>query len=152
MNDPAFLFYSSDFLVGTMFMSDAQVGQYIKLMCTQHQKGHLNEKDMLKICPTLDEDVIVKFKKDDKGFYYNERLENEIKKRKAYSESRRNNRLSSTTKPKNIKKDMNNICQTHVEHMENENVNENINKDIDNKDEEKIKKEWLDKASSLFKK
>lgn len=152
MNDPAFLFYSSDFLVGTMFMNDEQVGQYIKLMCTQHQKGHLNEKDMLKICPTLDEDVMSKFKKDNKGFYYNERLENEINKRKAYSESRRKNRLSSTTKPKNNKKDMNNICQTHVVHMENENENENEDINRDNREEEKIKKEWLDKASSLFKK
>ena len=44
--DPAFLFYSSDFLTGTMFMSDSQLGKYIKILCTQHQKGHLSEKDM----------------------------------------------------------------------------------------------------------
>ena len=29
--DPAFLFYSSDFLTGTMFMSDTQLGKYIKI-------------------------------------------------------------------------------------------------------------------------
>ena len=46
MKDPAFLFYSSDFLSGTMLMSDEEVGQYIRLLCLQHQKGHLKEKDM----------------------------------------------------------------------------------------------------------
>jgi hypothetical protein len=30
MKDPAFLFYSSDFLIGTALLSDAEVGQYIK--------------------------------------------------------------------------------------------------------------------------
>ena len=42
--DPAFLFYPSDFLTGTMFMTDEQVGKYIRLLCAQHQKGHLCEK------------------------------------------------------------------------------------------------------------
>lgn len=127
MNDPAFLFYSSDFLVGTMFMNDEQVGKYIKLICTQHQRGHLSEKDMLKICTTYDEDVFSKFKKDENDLYYNERLESEINKRKAYSESRRNNRLSSNTKEKKGKKDMSNISKTYDKHMENENINIIIN-------------------------
>jgi len=92
MKDPAFLFYSSDFLSGTMLMSDEQIGQYIKLLCLQHQKGHLKEKDMLNICKTYDEDIFSKFKKDKEGNYYNERLDSEIQRRKKYSESRRNNR------------------------------------------------------------
>ena len=96
--DPAFLFYSSDFLTGTALMSDEQVGKYIKLLCYQHQKGHLTERDMLKICSTHDEDILCKFEKDENGLYYNVRLQQEVEKRKAYSESRRPNR---------IKKDMN---------------------------------------------
>lgn len=92
MKDPAFLFYSSDFLSGTMLMSDEEIGQYIKLLCLQHQKGHLKEKDMLSVCKTYNEDIFSKFIKDEDGNYYNERLEYEINKRKAYSESRRNNR------------------------------------------------------------
>ena len=59
--DPAFLFYSSDFLTGTMFMSDVQLGKYIKLLCVQHQKGHLSEKDMLNICKRYDKDIFEKF-------------------------------------------------------------------------------------------
>jgi hypothetical protein len=121
MKDPAFLFYSSDFLTGTMFMCNEQVGKYIRLLCCQHQKGHLTEKDMLKICETYDENIFDKFIKDENGFFYNLRLENETIKRKNYSESRRNNRKG--------KKDMNNICESYVKHMENENENENINKD-----------------------
>ena len=115
--DPAFLFYSSDFLTGTMFMTDSQLGKYIKILCTQHQKGHLSEKDMLKICKRYDKDIFEKFTKDDDGKYYNIRLESEITKRKDYSKSRANNRKNKLT--------YENICFSYVKHMENE--NENIN-------------------------
>lgn len=116
--DPAFLFYSSDFLTGTMFMNDTQLGKYIKLLCTQHQKGHLLEKDMLKICKRYDKDIFEKFAKDSDGKYYNIRLQKEIDKRKNYSKSRSENRKNKIT--------FENICFSYVKHMENE--NENINK------------------------
>jgi uncharacterized protein YdaU (DUF1376 family) len=126
MKDPAFLFYSSDFLTGTSFLSNDQIGKYIRLLCYQHQNGRLKEKDMLKICETYDEDIFDKFQKDEDGLYFNARLEDEINKRKAYSESRRNNRKKKETQHQ----DMNNISLSYVEHMENENVNENINTDL----------------------
>ena len=132
--DPAFLFYSSDFLTGTMFMDNEQVGKFIRLMCAQHQKGRLTEKDMLKICGTHDEDIFEKFALDGAGLYYNERLEQEVEKRKAYSESRRNNRKK--------KEDMIDTSLSYVQHMENENENENIidNVVIDKPIEEKPKR------------
>lgn len=117
--DPAFLFYSSDFLTGTLLMSMEQKGKFITLLCIQHQKGHLSEKDMLHICGSYDEDVFTKFQKDAQGKFYNIRLEEEVDKRKAYSESRRNNRKK--------KEDMNNTSSSYVEHMENENENEDVN-------------------------
>lgn len=117
--DPAFLFYSSDFLTGTMFMSDTQIGKYIKILCTQHQKGHLSEKDMLKICKRYDKDIFEKFVKDEDGKYYNIRLEKEITKRREYSKSRSDNRKN--------KINFENICFSYVKHMENENENININ-------------------------
>ena len=120
MKDPAFLFYSNDFLSGTMLMSNEEVGIYIKLLCLQHQQGHLKEEDMLSIGAT--KKIFSKFIKDDEGNYYNERLEYEANKRKAYSESRKNNRKKKET----YGKDMFNICNSYEEHMENE--NENINK------------------------
>lgn len=126
MKDPAFLFYSSDFLSGTLLMTDEEIGQYIKLLCLQHQKGRLKEKDLLNICKQKNDEIFSKFIKDENGDYYNQRLEIEILKRKAYSESRRNNRKKKET----YEKDMNNICNSYVEHMENENVIENINETV----------------------
>lgn len=148
--DPAFLFYSSDFLTGTMLMSDEQVGMYIKLMCLQHQKGHLKEKDMLNICKRHDEDVFSKFIKDDEGNYYNLRLEKEIEKRKKYSDSRRNNRLSKSKEEK-FDEDMSNTSNTYVPHMENE--NENINENINNilNEEEKKSGKKISKLEELYK-
>lgn len=137
MKDPAFLFYSSDFLSGTMLMTDEEIGQYIKLICLQHQKGHLKEKDILNICKTHNEEIFSKFKIDEEGNYYNERLEIEVNKRKAYSESRRKNRKKKEEK-ETYEEDMKNICNSYEEHMENENIN--INKNIDlikNKDRDK---------------
>jgi len=41
--DPAFLFYSSDFLSGTFTLSNEHKGMYITLLCLQHQKGRLKK-------------------------------------------------------------------------------------------------------------
>ena len=76
--DPAFLFYSSDFLTGTLLMSMEQKGKFITLLCIQHQKGHMSERDMLQICGTYDEDIFDKFQKDSDGKFFNERLKEEI--------------------------------------------------------------------------
>lgn len=143
--DPAVLFYTSDFLTGTLTMSDEQIGKYIKLLCFQHQKGILSEKDMMNICKTYDEEIWAKFVKCEEG-YYNKRMREEADKRRAYSESRRNNKLK-------IKKaeHMTNISSSYEEHMENENeiVNEHINKDIIiNK--EKTQKIKIDKEPLVF--
>lgn len=140
--DPAFLFYSSDFLTGTILMSDEQVGQYIKLMCLQHQKGRLEEKDMLKICGKHDKDVFSKFEIDEQGLYYNSRLEKEILKRRSYSESRSKNRQNSK-KEETYEEHMINICETYDKHMENENININYiknKKEIDKRCGEKEEK------------
>jgi len=108
--DPAVLFYTSDFLTGTMTMTNDQVGMYIRLLCLQHQKNFLSEKDMLSICKSYDEDVFSKFEKNDQG-YYNERMQIEYDRRKKYSESRSNNRK---------KKDMLIISKSYENHMETE--------------------------------
>jgi len=143
--DPAFLFYSSDFLTGTMFLTNEQIGIFIRLLCVQHQKGRLREKDMLKICKTYDEDVFEMFTKDDENLFYNERLEAEVNKRKAYSESRRKNRKNKTTPLKNT-------SLTYVKHMENENENENviINRNR-NKSNIPTKEEFLEYATVIYK-
>ena len=128
--DPAVLFYTSDFLSGTMTMRNEQVGKYIKLLCIQHQQGHLSEEDMLEICGAYDERIFSKFVKDEQGLYYNVRMELEANKRRAYIESRSKNRKGNKNEDMNehMEKDMNEDMLNHmIPHMENENINENIN-------------------------
>lgn len=154
MKDPAVLFYTADFLIGVSDLTDEECGKYIKLLCLQHQKGHLSEKQiclffslpyeehMKNICSTYEKEVknengtktqtkvlknffsaelLSKFKIDEEGNLFNERFEEEARKRAKFSESRRNNRKKKT----DSEEDMKNICSTLVEHMENENVNVN---------------------------
>lgn len=124
--DPAFLFYSQDFLVGTMFMTNEQVGKYIKLLCVQHQKGGISKKDMENICEGYDEAIYNKFILEN-DTYYNTRLKEETIKRSKYV----SNRLKNFNKSKN--KDMEIHMETHMEtHTENENENENKDANYNN--------------------
>lgn len=135
--DPAVLLYTSDFLSGTYTMSDEQVGKYIRLLCFQHQKGKLTEKDMQSICKGYDEEVYSKFDLID-GYYVNKRMYEEAEKRSKFTESRRKNASA-----KHMPKHMDN-------HMENEIENENINEnriEYINADFEKLWNEWIEYKS-----
>lgn len=116
--DPAVLFYTSDFLSGTFTMTDEQVGKYIRLLCLQHQKGKLTEKDMLSICKAYDNEIWEKFDQVD-GFFINDRMYNEAIRRSKFTESRRNN-------AKSVKTDS--ISKAYAQHMETETIT--TNKDI----------------------
>jgi hypothetical protein len=122
--DPAVLFYTSDFLSGTFTMTDEQVGKYIRLLCLQHQKGKLTEKDMLSICKAYDNEIYEKFDQVD-GFFINDRMYNESIRRSKFTESRRNN-------AKSVKNDSISIASAkHMHtHMETETETINVNKDI----------------------
>ena len=135
--DPAVLFYTSDFLVGTITMTMEQRGKYITLLCLQHQKQKLTLKDLKMYLNEEDIEVADKFPLQSDGFYYNLRMYEEALKRKNYTESRRNNRK------KKDDVDMNLLKESYVNRMENENedvnedvnvnklVNENVNKNVD---------------------
>lgn len=112
--DPAVLLYTSDFLTGTMTMTNEQVGKYIRLLCLQHQKDGLTEEDMLNICITYDKHIYSKFTHAD-GVYFNDRMRQEKVKRAEYSKSRSGNRKG---KHKEV-----DISKSYVNHMED--VNEN---------------------------
>ena len=96
--DPALLFYTSDFLSTTQGLSLEEIGMLIKLLCIQHQNGHLSKKAVKLAVGEATEDVLSFFKLDENGLYYNERLDNEKKRRADYSESRRKNRLNKVNK------------------------------------------------------
>ena len=109
--DPAVLFYTSDFLSGTFTMDYEQKGKYITLLCLQHQKGFLTQKDLKLVLSDTDIEVFEKFVLADDGFYYNIKMKECADKRKAYSESRRNNRKSKSVD------DMNNLSKRYDEHI-----------------------------------
>lgn len=124
--DPAFLFYPADAAEDVSHMNRLERGCYFDIVQAQKKFGRLNLSlikkilghdfdgcwDSIKICLSYVDDM-----------YFIEWLENSIEKRKAYSESRKNNRKGIKTQ------DMSNICESHdstyVEHMGNENRNEN---------------------------
>ena len=122
--DPAVLFYTSDFLSGTFTMTNEQVGKYIRLLCLQHQKGKLTEKDMLSICQAYDVDIWEKFEQLD-GFFINNRMYDEAIRRSKFTESRRNN-------AKSVKTDSTSeaLAKHMPTHMETETESITINKDI----------------------
>jgi hypothetical protein len=123
--DPAFLFYPADFYMGTVTMTDEQVGKYLRLLILQFQKLRLTEQDMSYICKTYDKDIYSKFTKED-DLFYNKRLDEEIIKRRNYSKSRSDNR--KTTPKETYDKHMIKISKSYDNHMENENENRNDNK------------------------
>jgi 5-methylcytosine-specific restriction endonuclease McrA len=90
-HDPAFLFYSNDFLSGVADLTMEERGQYITLMCLQHQKGHISEKTIRLNVGSISVDVLSKFQQDENGCYYNERLQKEIEKRDRFAKSRKEN-------------------------------------------------------------
>jgi uncharacterized protein YdaU (DUF1376 family) len=122
--DPAFLFYSSDFLNGVADLTMEERGQFITLLCLQHQKGTLTDKTIRLSLGSVSVDVLSKFLKDKDGNFYNERLSEEIEKRIQFTESRRNNG-SKGGRPKNNTKPLG-LAKHNLMEDVNENENENI--------------------------
>lgn len=106
--DPAVLFYTSDFLSSTITMTMEQKGKYISLLCIQHQQSFLTEEDLDTFLTDKDKRVRDKFIKQSDGTYVNLKLKSESERRKAYTESRRNNRS----------KIKNNLSETYDKLME----------------------------------
>ena len=142
--DPAFVFYTGDFLNGVIDMTMEERGQYITLLCYQHQKGHIEEKTIRFLLgyakDNLPEVIMKHFKVDNDGKYYNARMDLEKEKRSKFVETRRENgsKGGRPTKKKEkpigkpsgkpLGKPKNNL-------MGNENENENIyynNKELNN--------------------
>jgi len=145
MKDPAFLFYTSDFINGTKDMTNEEVGIYVRLLCRQHDKKTIKAKLFEEIV-SPESEIYEKFVKDGEGNYYNVRLRTESEKRTAYSQSRRDNRLKHKEKKETPNQsyddDVKNISKTYDKHMENENENEIINEDIITKGMSELENEF----------
>tara|TARA_R110001632_G_scaffold92291_4_gene197358 strand:- start:834 stop:1559 length:726 start_codon:yes stop_codon:yes gene_type:complete len=132
--DPAVLLYTSDFLSGCQDLTMIERGQFITLLCLQHQKGYLTNKMIMLTCSDVSEDVLERFDKDEKGNYFNKRMDTEIKKRKSNSEKQSKRAKDYWAKVKQKKEETTSIDNTTAYatalplENENENENENINK------------------------
>ena len=132
--DPAFLFYSADFIVGTLEMSMEERGQYITLICLQHQKGHLSLETMERMVGKIGETVLEKFQQDAEGKYFNSRTEEEIEKRTRFVAARQANGALGG-RPKKPRQNLSvNSSLTNEEARENLGENENINENINSND------------------
>lgn len=129
--DPAFPFYSQDFLVGTMFLTDEEVGIYTRLMCIQHQHGGIIDKNTFNQKTQNFPNLKFKFIESEDGFY-NKRLMEEMVKRQNKSNNLSANAILRWEKEK--QKQCN--CITIAKPSENE-----IDIEIDNEIESKEKKE-----------
>jgi len=129
--DPAFLFYPNDYIGGTMGMTFEQKGAYMELLMLQFNRGHMTShmigqvlgQDGGQLWDTLKDKFII----DKDGKYYNERLSDEKQKRKAFTESRRNNIIGINQYTKKEPLESGHMTS----HMEDE--NRNRNKDINRK-------------------
>ncbi len=123
--DPAFLFYPNDYIGGTMGMTFEEKGAYIELLMLQFNRGHMDGHMISHCVGQIWEKIKSKFIQDEQGLWYNERLDIEKAKRKAFSDSRRNN----------IKGNNQHMIGHMTTHMEDENVNviedKNINIDFE---------------------
>lgn len=125
MRSPAVLFYTSDFLTGVSNLTMEERGQYITILCLQHQLGHLSKKAIEINVPSCSVDVIKKLTIDEQGLYYHHRMEEEIQKREHFVGSRYENGY----KGGRPKKEDNHMDNHKVSHMGNHigNDNDNIN-------------------------
>lgn len=89
--DPAFLFYSQDFIVGVQTMTYEDRGKYITVLCQMHQQGRMSEETISFLVGSISVNLRSKFLIDENGLWYNKRLEQEAQKRAEFTESRRNN-------------------------------------------------------------
>lgn len=122
--DPAFLLYYQDFLVGTMFMSNEQVGAYTRILCHQADRGAVAPDEIPKICSLeIWEKIKHKFLKNNQGCFYNKRLKDEVSKRKNYCESRKKSRSYGKQRTSHVRK-------TYVQRMEDEDEDEIKDKNI----------------------
>jgi hypothetical protein len=99
MKPPAFQFYADRFLAGTMNMTDAEVGLYIRLLCAQWSVGSVPDDDQELASygkgGTPIQRVKAKFEKGPDGLLRNAMLETVRREQDDYREKQRQKGLAS---------------------------------------------------------
>jgi len=122
--DPAFLFYPNDYIGGTMGMSFEEKGCYMELLMMQFNQGKFTEaqaKQVLSICFNVAWPKIKNKFKSNGDLFWNVRLQEEIEKRRKFTESRRSN----ASNPKKTEAQAKHMDKHMDKHMEDENININ---------------------------
>jgi uncharacterized protein YdaU (DUF1376 family) len=119
--DPAFLFYPNDWIGGTMGMTFEEKGAYMEILMMQFNRGHMTSHMVGQTVGQLWVKIEDKFIKDENGLWYNKRLDEEILKRKNFTESRRNNISGTNQYTKKEEKKTGHKDGHMTSHMENEN-------------------------------
>lgn len=80
---PAVLVYYDDLLTDTTHLTDAEFGQYLRILMAQNNQGHMSKDYLNRIVDTKEvlPEVMALLAKDEDGRYYSERMEVEIVRR-----------------------------------------------------------------------
>lgn len=89
--DPAFLFYSKDFITSTQTMDWEERGKLAYVLAIMHQEGRLSDKTLGFILGNIPDAVRAKLKRDENGFWYNSQLEEVIAARAKFINAAREN-------------------------------------------------------------
>ena len=146
--DPAVLWYFNDWHGGTCTLSRFLKGCYMDLLHAQFNNGNLSIEEIKTVLgsdfgsswPTLQK----KFKQDDKGLFFNERLATESIKRKSYTKSRKDNLIDNL--------EMFSHMESHMEDENENKINNVFRKWIIYKKERKEKYKTADSLKMAFEK
>ena len=153
--DPAVLFYTQDFIVGTYSWTNEQKGKYITLLCLQHQKLNKLTLSEIQFIAEGDELVLEKFPLQEDGYYSNTRLAMEIENRKVRTDSSRANGLLGGRPSKTQDKPMGyskvNLKETYNKPTINpiENANENENDLVDDLEIDLVNEDVIESNTDL---
>lgn len=134
--DPAFLFYPNDYIGGTMGMTFEEKGAYMELLMMQFNSGHMGGHMVGQVVGQIWDKIKHKFEQDEDGRWFNARLEVEVNKRKAFTNSRKNNLKGKNQYSKNSGH-MDGHMTSHMENrnediISKENMREQFFKDLEN--------------------
>ena len=142
--DFSFPFYINNWIGGVMYYTFEQKGAYLELLLLQFNHGKFTETQVKQVLNTSYSSVweIIREKfVTDGTFFWNEKMEEVKENRKAFTESRRNNRLGKTkelTSEKLVKNTSKSLVK--LVESESESINTIINY-LNNKSEKKFKSE-----------
>lgn len=123
---PAFQFYYDRFNSSTSLWDDAQVGKYVRLLICQANKRYVSEKELRKLVPDNDPDILEKFIEVEPGKFVNKVMEDVLIDRDNYLNKQSENGRKGGRPPKEAEeKPKQNPNETQIEANQKPNHNPN---------------------------